>query len=37
MYADDANIIITGNNHIEVWEHLNQLYKYLIQWVLGRH
>ena len=33
LYADDANIIITGNNHIEVWEHLNQLNKFLVQWV----
>ena len=33
LYAEIANITITGNYHIEVWEHLNQLNKYLIQWV----
>ena len=33
MYADDANIIITGDNIAEVSEQLNALGNELVKWV----
>ena len=37
LYADDANIIITGNNQTEVWEHLTKLNDKLVHWVRCSH
>ena len=33
MYADDANIILTGNNLCEVYEKLDSLTNNLVKWV----
>ena len=32
LYADDANIIITGDDHIEVVEQIKLLNSALVQW-----
>ena len=33
LYADDANIIITGKDEIEVWEELQKINTALVNWV----
>ena len=35
LYADDANIIVTGNNMIEISEQVTELCKVLLNWVVS--
>ena len=34
LYPNDANIIITGNDHIEVWEQLKKLNTIIVKLII---